>query len=261
MDNQEQLTANKIGRSIRMRFYLTQIIVIVIVGLLTILALRSQNILLTESEILTIAVISATVSTLIAVAIWFISYYIIAKKMNRQIMNDYLKNQYTLTLRQSIGSLSLHIVYFISMLVIVSLFLNSRNARRDIQGLSLYKADPTVVRLVDSQSIKQINRFYQAKPAETEYLGSHESLAYFKVNQYTISIPLAKVQFYDEDSNSQIETKNIIRTYQLTDQEAKSYLKTHIFLIQAGYPTVSEKMLYQKYQSQPNTKVYDLDIK
>lgn len=261
-DKTKVVTPTKISKSIRTRFFVLQMVVILILGALTIKLVNGFSPLLTDSEILKNTILTAFGATLVALVVWYLSYKIIAMRIRRQIMNKELEDSYTFSLNHAASSLSLHIVYFISMLVIVWLMLSAQNVRQSLDGLHLFKGDQPIVRLVDNHSMKQIEQFYQAdKQQKMTYLGSNRDVAYFKINNATISLPLAKIQFYGQDEAPTGHQKQVIQHYHLKDVQNKKYLKPNIYISESGLPKVAITKMYQHYEPQPADKIHKLDIK
>ncbi|MCP8858231.1 hypothetical protein [Latilactobacillus fuchuensis] len=254
------VTPTAISSSIRTRFFALQMIVIVVLGGLTVKIVSGFSPLMTDSEILNNTILTALASTVVVLAIWYLSYKLIAHRIMRQVMDKDLEESYIFKLSHAASSLSLHIVYFISILVIVWLMMSSQNVRNDLTGLQLFKGDAQVVKMVDDHSLKQIKQFYQpAGTSKTSYLGSNQDQAYFKVNQDVISLPLAKVQFEGQD-NANSTGKMAIQCYKLKNSADKRYLKQHVYLIKTGLPTVPITKMYQHYTPQSSTSVPKLDI-
>lgn len=254
------VTPTAISNSIRTRFFALQMIVILILGGITVKIVSGFSPLMTDSEILNSTILTAIGSTAIALIIWYLSYKVIAYRIMRQVMDKDLEESYIFKLSHAASSLSLHIVYFISILVIVWLMMGTQNVRNDLTGLQLFKSDAQVVKMVDSHSLKQIKQFYQPTgTAKTSYLGSNQDQAYFKVDQNVISLPLAKVQFEGQD-NVNSTGKMAIQCYKLKNAGDKRYLKQHIYLIKTGLPTVPITKMYQHYTPQSSKTIQKLDI-
>lgn len=254
------VTPNAISKSIRTRFFVLQMIIILILGGITAKIVSDFNPLMTDSEILNKTILMALGSTVVALIIWYGSYKLIALQIKRQIMDKELENRYTFNLSHAASSLSLHIVYFISIIVIVWLMMSAQSVRGDLDGLNLFKSDQTVVKLVDQHSMKQIKRFYQkADQQSVQYLGSQQDRAYFKVDQATISLPLSKVQFNGQDQGK-IKNPLKIETYQLKQADNRQYLKPTIYLSQEGLPIVPVTKMYQHYTPKSEETVQKLDI-
>lgn len=261
MDKQEKtVSPTAIGNSIRTRFFALQMVVIFVLGALTVKLVSGFNPLMTDSEILRNTILTALGSTILALIVWYVSYKVIAQRIMRQIMDKDLEERYIFKLSHAASSLSLHIVYFISMLVIVWLMLSAQSVRADLTGLQLFKKEAPVVKMVDNHSLKQIKQFYRPTgQTTTKYLGSNRDRAYFEVNQKVISLPLAKIQFEGQD-NEQSTGKLRIDCYQLKTPANQRYLKKTIYLTKTGLPTVPITKMYQHYTPKSTIKVQKLDI-
>ncbi|MFV0982053.1 hypothetical protein KNO57_02620 [Latilactobacillus sakei] len=254
------VTPTAISKSIRTRFFVLQMVVILVLGSVTAKIVSGFNPLMTDSEILNKTILMALGSTVVALIIWYVSYKLIAFQIKRQVMDKELEDRYTFNLSHAASSLSLHIVYFISIVVIVWLMMSAQSVRADLDGLNLFKTDQSTVKLVDQHSMKQINRFYKKTDKQSvQYLGSQQDRAYFKVDQATISLPLSKVQFNGQDQGK-VKNPLKIETYQLKQPANKKYLKPTIYLSQKGLPTVPVTKMYQHYTPKSSETVQKLDI-